>query len=393
MPKKISKKPKKGSITKQQVQSKKGMKQSQTVNVYVSKGKSKSKSAPARSAVKQPQTIIIQQPATQQISQPTYTDYIPLGNKLNTSYTIERPQEKYKTKPLSERIYPEDFASIPIDVNRPSGDYFYKSKTPQLPFNRPTPQQTPDDIYEDYTLYTPEVPRENRPLPQVERVPDLPSNVIPFELNDFENVTPNIILRKRTQPTIRNPVQQTLEMPVESPEPRTEPIGQERREFFRVISRPKQPKESRPSIAKSPTKEDLPLQPEQIDWKNINSEEVSQPSDMKQMPEYQKQKRNPQVPNKPPPSRPSLDIAVIPGQGWTIEDLTSGELSKNRVPVADVVVGDFAEQTGRGRPRRVITNPTPEQQRELERNARRRERYAQQKKNKEMNKKFDDSGV
>lgn len=386
MPKKILKKPKKGSITKQQVQSKKGMKQSQTVNVYVSKRSSGRKSTAPRPAVKQPQTIIIQQPATQQVSQPTYTDYIPLGNKLNTSYTIERPQEKYKTKPLSERTYPEDFASIPIDINRPSGDYFWKSKTPQLPFNQPTPKQIPDDIYEDYTLYTPEVPRENRPLPQVERVPDLPSSELPFELNDFENVTPTIILRKRTQPTIRNPVQQTLEMPVESSEPRTEPIGQERREFFRVISRPKQPKESRPSIAISPTKEDLPLQPEQIAWESSTSEMVRQPSGMKQMPEYEKQKKNPQIPNKPPASRPSLDVAVIPVEGWTIEDLTRGELERNRVPVTDVIVGDFAEQTGRGRPRRVITNPTPEQQRELERNARRRERYAQQKKNKEMNK-------
>lgn len=64
MPKKISKKPKKGSITKQQVQSKKGMKQSQTVNVYVSKRSSGRKSTAPRPAIKPPQTIIIQQPST-----------------------------------------------------------------------------------------------------------------------------------------------------------------------------------------------------------------------------------------------------------------------------------------------------------------------------------------
>jgi hypothetical protein len=112
----------KGSVSKKQEQKKKGVKQSQSLTVNVNLGKRKSSKPSAPKPVQTFQTIA---PFAQPISQPqTYTDFISLGNKLNTTYTIDKPVENNIIKPFSERVYPID-PIIPINMNRVS-DYFSK---------------------------------------------------------------------------------------------------------------------------------------------------------------------------------------------------------------------------------------------------------------------------
>lgn len=120
----------KGSTSKKQEKKSKkaSLSQSLVVNVNLGKGKGKKSSNPVPKTTSIPQVIYQpqQQPQQFQSQFPTTTDYIALGNKLNTLYSIEKPEEKYTIKSFSERTYPED-SIIPIDMNR-TYDYYYKSK-------------------------------------------------------------------------------------------------------------------------------------------------------------------------------------------------------------------------------------------------------------------------